>query len=168
MNLTADQIIVDGDTAYVVAEGELDHDDHLPPACGDPGCGLGPPDWMTATCETCGGTGRWWDLPLQPSGDPFERDDCADCIGGKPIHTFEVNVPCAPRADLCPHEQCGTISYRLVVREVLPIIPPNDPNFDREDEVVIADGQAYRKGAGLTLPPAAKPGMWLAICEVVR
>ena len=96
MNLTADQITVDGDTAYVVAEGtytNLFFADR----------NLYPQPWMTATCKTCV-------IPPEMMGAfvVMDQSACPDCLNGKPIHTFDVKC------------KDGTVSYRLAVREVLP------------------------------------------------
>jgi hypothetical protein len=38
---------------WLAVEGVLDHDDHPPPACGDPGCELiPPPEWSAAVSQT--------------------------------------------------------------------------------------------------------------------
>lgn len=165
MNPSDGCFLIDGDTAYVVAEGEhcpkchstgeliMPWPDLTRPPCDHPYCAgpgrLSPPAWMTATCHH---------LETQRTFPPASQiRSCVDCIDGKPIHTVEVEHLCFHegqrllRKDVC---DCGTddgiiASYRLVVREVRQIEPMPEPY-----------GPGY--------PPAAKPGMHLAICEVIR
>jgi hypothetical protein len=157
--MTADQIIVDGDTAYVVAEGEPCAHCRtlpLPILCSEPV----PPAWMTATCETCDGPG-WV---------------CYDCLNGKPIHTFDVECDgCGCGCD-CSVCHPPSVTYRLAVRDVLPIHLDTDERAFRPDKrCVIIGTQGNDAGwvavwsvdgdfTPITLPPAAKPGMHLAIC----
>lgn len=202
MRLSAGQIAFsdDGDTAYVVAEGGCLH-------CGpriawhhEMDCGNTPlmaPTWMTSTCETCGGgqliwKSRWQRVKAFPDS---ATDRCPDCRNGKPIQTFDVECPMCdgtghfggkgsyydhpdhPDGKPCRSCKRGTISYRLVVREVLPIVttpklgPHSEPYPIPCVDVTDAQPMLWRHhDAGfkpITLPPAAKPGMYLAICGVV-
>jgi hypothetical protein len=163
MNLTADQITVDGDTAYVVAEGEYERCNGFPDSLRPP---IVPPAWMTATC------GPLW----------------------RPIHTFDVECPACdgtghfggrgsyydrPGGKPCRSCKRGTISYRLAVREVITIYLDTDERAFRPDQRCVIIGTqgndagwvAVWSGDGdftpLTLPPAAKLGDHLAICDVV-
>jgi hypothetical protein len=182
MNLTTDQITIvrddggdtDGSTAYVVAEGE-----EAPSWAGGQTVAKVPPAWMTATCETCV-------IPPEMMGAfvVMDQSACPDCLNGKPIHTFDVECPRCRIADerVCPVPGCsgrgfgklGTVSYRLAVREVLPVlhqdhgdgVPPHLCVRDNGRYVVVTDG-SYEVLSTFVWP-AAKPGMYLAICEVVK
>jgi hypothetical protein len=195
MRLSADQIIVDGDTAYVVAEGEPcpgppHHGFHGP---GKDRCsGFRPQPWMTAKCETCDGSGvARCPLPRHHSGPcdlpgPKINDglsECpTDCIDGKPIHTVEIECNLC-RGDsmkyldliYCPIDGCklGIISsYRLVVREVGRILRSTESARPGEECFVFRNVYGWMMFDGyrakqVSVPPAAKPGNYLAVCDLL-
>lgn len=150
MKLSADQLHIDGATAYVVAEGEVYH---------STGC-----KWTPRSEHDCRCKGR--------PGAPFWME-VADEV---PIHTFEVECPLFREhveegLDDCTYgcnSLDGTISYRLAVREVLEVYDFL-PQRVRMPFVTLSPYPEYwERGESdpITLPPAAKPGMYLAICEV--
>jgi len=96
MSIDVDQATVDrwrADGRWIVfGAGELEHDDHPLPACGDPGCEEVPPTWMVEAakpCETCGGKAK---VPGAYHGPADLLFACPDCDDGQRRHP--VTVPC--------------------------------------------------------------------------
>jgi len=94
---------------------------------------------------------------------------CVECHGtGRHIFTIEVAEPWDK-----PGEPCGTLLVHVVPDMVLPTINEDDllngthpvVLIDPYDEAHVLDGIRPRL---VTLPPAAKPGMWAVQLQEVR
>lgn len=153
----------------------------------------GPPAAIVAldkACERCGGRG------FQIGGGRITNQavKCPDCIDGR--HTFEITVPCGycgwdtsrppgmiPESSggtyLCSNGcGTGTVTRRvsIVPGMVLPIIEnSNDWQHGHIDHIDWMGGHAVRRTPtygftedteDITLPPAAKPGMFVMQLKV--
>jgi len=142
--------------------------------------------WMQADrpCDTCGGAGRrqvdrygnaWGDKLAEAMSTVIVGDiACPDCDGtGR--HTFTMDVAYITRADLCPHDRCGSLRVHVIPDMVLPIYADVGPVPTETHIRITGGGIAWLaepiQGGGwrhteITLPSAAKPGDWLVQLEV--
>jgi hypothetical protein len=125
-------------------------------------------------CDTCGGWGELEDD--HPVYGAAMGADCPDCDGtGR--HTFTIEVDNVDTVDeFIEHGNCRSYRVAVVTGMVLPIAAMDNEGecgfADNEDHVCVApnriggidgvDHVAYVNGTSdyITLPPAAKPGMW--------
>lgn len=148
MIVSADRIVIDGDTGWWVQDQQW--------------------GWLSELnrpCETCDGTGKRQFVPAYEGGPPRSTrlPHCPDCINGR--HTFDLSVE--------QHRGFFRTAYRAAIIEVLPIIEPlpesgfqihdspaifSDPNWRGEWFKRTARGDVDGIGPKDSLPAAA-PGM---------
>lgn len=156
---------------YIVADGEMGHDDHPAPPCGDPGCQWEPPaEWdALTTCQTC--------LAGPIAGRMVHNPHCLDCMNGRPL--IDVRRACehkrmtmrqegkygggAQRCRDCGlwrHDYAGwqpgdgTVSLGTFTAKVLPVVSADEADQHEASYHGPACVVAWNNGSGVTVQAA--------------
>lgn len=164
--IAADHITFDDDTAWLVTEGNDNH----------------PPTYwakFNRPCDTCDGTG--FDLAdvsrhlvEMSNGQPArEVSRCSGC-NGTGRHTFDIEV--GYDGIIRPHAHRFRYRVSIVEGMVLPIYGEDAEQYNYGRWIETLDDDAFQfwwdeeqqrhRSDHVTLPSAAKPGMWAVLLRV--